>query len=479
MAMLKGRMPKLRYHGPYVQNFICGICVGFSAGIYVALNLLGAGGGRASSAQMTQIVNATLCSVWFFSASFGGSILNLLGPGITMCIGVLCYVVYVGALWYFDTVGQLGYPIASGVIIGIGAGMVFVTSGYIQTSYPEEREKGRYITTQLNLEALGSVIGGIIPVIINRNSATTAGVPHSVYISFISIMTCAGFSALLLLPPHKLRRDDGSIVAVDKARGPWEEFRANLLVFTDWKLLLMVPAFLPAECFLVFTGSVNSYHNDLRARCLLAFMAQLLQIPCGLGLQVILDHKAWSRRKRGLIGLTAVVVPLVAAWIWQFIRVRDYKRHQTRTNPTDWSDGEFGWIFVLFMLTSISCNLWHYVVTYYIGALTNSPVKLAHYMGVFRGFMGAGEAICFGIDSLKIPFIDEAGGIFAFFLAGIIAFYYLGWFHIDDSNYFKDGEVGAIVPNHILQEKGMEGQPEEIFRAGSTKGVDDEVAAKA
>ncbi|TKA24753.1 hypothetical protein B0A50_05741 [Salinomyces thailandicus] len=460
--MLGMRLPKLRYHGPWVQNIICGICVGFSAGIYVALNLLGAGGGRPTSAHMVQIVNSTLCAVWFFSASFGGSILNLLGPGITMCVGVLFYVVYVGALWYFDEVGKIGYPIASGVIIGIGSGMVFITAGYIQTSYPEEREKGLYITTQLNLQALGSIIGGIIPVIINRNSATSAGVPRAVYIAFIVIMCCAGLSGLLLLPPHKLLRDDGSVVAVDKARGPWEELKANLLVFTDYKLLLMVPAFLPAECFLVYSGSVNSYHNDLRARSLLAFMAVVLQIPCGLGLQLILDHKVWGRRKRGLVGLTVVAFPLVAAWIWEIIRVKGYDRHNLPSNPTDWSDPEFGWVFVLFMLTWVSCSLWQYVITYFIGALTNSPVKLAHYAGVFRGVLGAGEAICFGIDSIEIPFIDEAGGVFAFYCAGIIAFYYLGWFHIDDSNYFKDGEVGVVVPNHVLQEKRLEGVAESV-----------------
>jgi MFS family permease len=174
-----------------------------------------------------------------------------------MCVGVMFYIVYVGALWYFDAVGKFAYPIVAGVIIGIGSGMVFITAGYIQTSYPEEQEKGLFITTQLNLQATGSVIGGIIPVIINRNSATTDGVPHAVYISFIVIMFCAALSGLLLLPPHKLRRDDGSVVAVDKARGPWEELKANLLIFTDWKLLCMVPAFLPAECFLVYSGSVN------------------------------------------------------------------------------------------------------------------------------------------------------------------------------------------------------------------------------
>lgn len=250
-------LPQLRYHSPWVQNLISGVGVGSSAGIYVALNLLGAGGGRPDSAQVVQVVNATLCAVWFFSSSFGGSILNKLGPGLTMCLGVQTYAVYVGSLWYYDETGKRGYPFAAGPIIGIGAGMVFITAGYVATGYPEEREKGSYATILMNMQALGSVISGIIPVIINRKSETVAGVPRSVYISFIIIMILGGLFTLLLLRPQKLTRDDGSVVAVDAPRGAWEELRSNLLIFTDPILLMMVPAFLPSEGFLVYSGSVN------------------------------------------------------------------------------------------------------------------------------------------------------------------------------------------------------------------------------
>jgi hypothetical protein len=250
-------LPQLRYHSPWTQNLISGVGVGASAGIYIALNLLGAGGGRPDSAQVVQVVNATLCAVWFFSSSFGGSILNKLGPGLTMCLGVQTYAVYVGSLWYYDETGKKGYPFAAGPIIGIGAGMVFITAGYVATGYPEEREKGSYATVLMNMQALGSVISGIIPVIINRNSETVAGVPRSVYISFIVIMVCGGLFTLLLQRPQKLTRDDGSVVAVHPPRGAWEELKSNLLIFTDPILLMMVPAFLPSEGFLVYSGSVN------------------------------------------------------------------------------------------------------------------------------------------------------------------------------------------------------------------------------
>lgn len=116
----------------------------------------------------------------------------------------------------------------------------------------------------MNMQALGSVIGGIIPVIINRDSNTTAGVPRSVYITFIAIMVVGGLLCLSLQRPHKLKRKDGSVVAVNPPRGAWEEFRDNLSVFKDPKLLMMLPAFFPSECFLVYSGAVNGKQGRLR-----------------------------------------------------------------------------------------------------------------------------------------------------------------------------------------------------------------------
>lgn len=96
-----------------------GILVGLTAGLYVALNLLGAAGGKPNSAQTVQVVNALLCAIWFFSASFGGSVLNTIGPAITACLGVIGYIIYVGSLWYFDQTGKEGFPIFAGIAIGV------------------------------------------------------------------------------------------------------------------------------------------------------------------------------------------------------------------------------------------------------------------------------------------------------------------------------------------------------------------------
>lgn len=125
--------------------------------------------------------------------------------------------------------------------------------------------------------------------------------------------------------------------------------------------------------------------------------------------------------------------------------------------------------------TDLPQQLWHNVVYYWIGAITNSPQKLTHYVGVFRGVLGAGEAICFGLDSIKIPFTAEAGGILLFYVIGIAVFYYLGIYHIKDTNY-DHTEEGVVVPNHVLEGEGLTvGQRrEEILRNRQVDGSGDD-----
>lgn len=250
--------------------------------------------------------------------------------------------------------------------------------GSISMSYSEEEERGSFIAIAINLQAAGCAVGDLIALLINRNSRDAAGVPVAVYIIIIAMMGCGCLLALTLRPASRVIREDGTQVATIRARGYWEELKANLDIFKDWKLLIMVPAFLPSECFLVYTGSVNAYHNNLRTRTLLSFCAVTLQIPAGYALQKILDHKAWTRRTRAFLGLAAVSVPMLAAWIWEIVRTRHYNR-SIPPSPMDWSDGNFAATFVLFCLNWISSILMQCIILYFLSCMTNSPTKAANY----------------------------------------------------------------------------------------------------
>lgn len=373
--------------------------------------------------------------------------------------------------------GHAAFPYFSAVCIGLSAGLIFVTNGYIMLSYAEEKEKGQYVTTVFGLLAGGEVIGGIIPLLISRNNDSDGGVPNAVYIAFIIIMCVTAVAGLFILPANKIIRDDRSKIADIQYRGLWVELKSNLTNLCDKRLLMMIPCFLPAEAYLVYLGSVNAFHNNLRTRCLCSFMAVVLQIPFSIVLQKIFDHTAWRRQTRALVGLAYVAVPLTAAWIWEIVRVRHYDRHNPPT-PMDWTDDGFAPIFVLFMLNWIPSTLWQYVIMYYLGTLTNDPIKGSHYTGGFRATLAAGESVVFGLDSLLIPYIKEAGIIFAFYVAGICIYIYMALFVIEETKYFQEENV--VVPNHVLEETGHtntvigvagdeSSTPEEVAKASMTE----------
>lgn len=345
-------------------------------------------------------------------------------------------------------------------------------------SYAEEREKGLYVTTGFGLLAGGEIIGGIIPLLIARNNNNVGGVPTPVYIVFIVIMVLTAVAGLFILPPNKIKRDDGSGVAEVQYRGLWAELKSNVSDLCDKRILMMIPCFLPAECYLVYLGSANAFHNNLRTRCLLSFMSVVLQIPFSILLQWILDNKRWKRKTRALLGLMYVGVPLLASWIWEMIRTRNYDRHNPPT-PMDWTDDGFAPIFVLFMMNWISSTLWQYIIMYFLGTLTNDPIKGSHYSGGFRACLAAGESVVFGLDSLDIPYIKEAGIIFAFYATGILIYIYFAVFVVEETKYFQEENV--VVPTHILEETGhaVHGTEVPIESGDKSRGVAYDVKEKS
>ncbi|EXJ85257.1 hypothetical protein A1O3_05932 [Capronia epimyces CBS 606.96] len=435
---------------PYTQNFIIGIEIGLTGGLYVALNLLGAAGGKPDSASTINTANSVLCACYAVSAFFGGTVLNKLGPAITACLGTVGYTLYIGSLWHFDQYAVAAFPIFAAACLGISM------------SYSEENERGSFVAVSLNLQAVGSIIGGFIPLIINRNKATSAGVPVVVYAVFIAMDIVAAVLAFTLQPPGKVIRKDGTNIADLKPRTLMQELVGNFEALKDWKLWIMLPAFLPSQSYLVYGGSVNVYLNSLRARSLLSFCAVTLQVFLAWGLRWLLDYQKFSRRTRALAGLTVVGVPLMAAWIWEVIRVRHYDRHRPPTDPTDWDEGRFAPVFILFMLNWCASALFQYVIMYFLGCFTNNPRKAANNAGIFRAFLAVGEAVSFAVDSRKTKYVIEAGLILAFYAVGLLLMGYLAVFHIGESKYFQEEEV--TIPEHV--------KLEHQHRLEATEGVD-------
>lgn len=107
-------LPIFRRNNPFIQNCLISGCLFCNPGLYLAITLLGAGGGRPSSTSMADISNGVLYGVFTFSAFAAGTVLNVAGPRLTTLFAVSGYPIYIGGLWYFDSYGHLWYPVLAG-----------------------------------------------------------------------------------------------------------------------------------------------------------------------------------------------------------------------------------------------------------------------------------------------------------------------------------------------------------------------------
>jgi hypothetical protein len=132
---------KLRLSRPFNQNLVVGAMLFCLPGMYSAITGLGAGGGKPSSLEVANNVNAIIYIFLAFGSIVVGFVLHKLTPRICLIIGALGYPLYIGGLWYYDRSGNSWLVYLSGVISGISGAFLWTTGAYIEFCYPEEKNK--------------------------------------------------------------------------------------------------------------------------------------------------------------------------------------------------------------------------------------------------------------------------------------------------------------------------------------------------
>lgn len=340
--------------------------------------MLGAGGGRASSTTMANTSNGVLYGVFVFSAILAGTMLNTIGPRLTMLCGIVGYPIYVGAMWYFDAYGNLWYPIFAGVIQGVSAGCLWTTAAYISSAYATEKEKGVWRAMQWTGNISGASVGSSIALGISWK-AESLGVPHSVYIVFIVIQSCSMGLALLLLPPAKLRRPDGTALALFEPMSLWESLKLTGSLFKDWRFVVLIPACFTPEAFFPFQASMNAYAFSLRTRILNSLLNNLIQIPITMFMGFLLDtERLGSRKRRAFYGITFDAVWITGSYIAQTIWLSSWKFDRSVPGPEiDCTDPAYVGAVVIYMLYASQYGIFQNVVLYVLGTLTNDPRRSA------------------------------------------------------------------------------------------------------
>jgi len=401
-------MGKFKFSSAQIQNILIGIVCFACPGMFNALT--GMGGGGQVDTSIAADANTALYTTFSVFGILGGAITNILGPKLTILLGSLTYALYTSSLLAYNSIASRVFVVVAGAILGIGAGMLWSAQGSLMMSYPTEREKGKFIAVFWVIFNLGGVIGGIIAFISNYSNESQT-VTDETYIAFLVIMLVGGSLSLLLVSPQNVVRSDGTNVEVELYPKPLVEFRGVLKVFTEWRMVLLIPLFMASNW--LYTYQFNAFNGalfNIRTRSLNNVIYWGAQMIGAYLLGLLLDSSKLSRRSRGIAGLATVFIVGMSMWVGAYIVQLGYTREdhlENRIDFVDFTQSRYGPLVILYFIFGIADSLiqsWSY---WLMGAQTNNTAELARYAGFYKAFQSAGGAISWRLDGLGVSFMIQ------------------------------------------------------------------------
>ncbi|KEF61012.1 uncharacterized protein A1O9_02576 [Exophiala aquamarina CBS 119918] len=129
-----------------------------------------------------------------------------------LIIGTLGYAPYSAALYVNNRYGTEWFVLFGATTCGIAASALWATKGAIAHGYPAVNDRGIYTGIWLVLRELGQLIGASIQLSLNHRSAQTGKVGYNTYLVLIGLQYLGFPLALLISPPGKAIRSDGTRV---------------------------------------------------------------------------------------------------------------------------------------------------------------------------------------------------------------------------------------------------------------------------
>ncbi|KAI8887848.1 MFS general substrate transporter [Backusella circina FSU 941] len=385
---------------PLIQVILLGLVCLCCPGMFNALSGLGAGGSMGSNVALVDTTNAALYGCFAIVGFFAGTFTNTVGVKYTLTIGSVGYAIYAASFWVYDRKQVSGFVIASGIILGCCAGIFWSAQGAIMMSYPEEKDKGKYVAIFWAIFNVGGILGSIIALALNLENSS-GSVSTGTYTAFVVVMILGVFFSFIIAHPANVVRKNGTHVAIDKATHWKTELKGVLLVWKEWRMLFIFPASLASNWFYSYQFRVNVVYFDASTRALNDTMYWTMQIVGSLMIGLILDYQGFNRRKRGLIALGITFIIINAVWAggmaFQLTFGNDF------TSVIGWRDPGFAKPFVLYLFYGFSDAIYQSYLYWLMGAMSNDSTLLARYAGFYKAAQSAGAAISFGIDAANIP----------------------------------------------------------------------------
>ncbi|KAI1319763.1 hypothetical protein EDD11_003148 [Mortierella claussenii] len=384
------------------------ICFG-TIGMFNAMSSIGNAGKHSPTAQNLAVTASSIAYIIGFLLAGGTH--NMIGPRPCVAFGGLTFFLYAGAMMLVKDNEHSLYPLLAGVLLGLGAGCIWVTQGAMMMSYPTEDNKGKYIACFWAIFNLGAVLGSVFPLVMNSAPGMDPDdVSPSTYIVYMVLMGCATFLAFFLVRPSSIVRDDGEPVFVAKFAGVKAEFMAILSVFCDWRMLLLIPAFFFSNFSYTYQfNDFNGFSFNIRTRSLNSIIFWVAQIIGALLIGILLDRLPMKRPKRAVLGLLVVALLFNATWVGALMMQLKHNWERKISTSKDLIDYEHGQsysgpltIYVMFGFCDAAFAVYCY---WLMGALSNKHDELSRYAGFFKSIQSLGSAVAAPLDLAQTPLL--------------------------------------------------------------------------
>ncbi|KAK9673093.1 hypothetical protein RND81_12G145600 [Saponaria officinalis] len=438
------KVSNFRYNSPLIQVIIIGLVCFCCAGMFNALS--GMGGGGQVDHTAANNANTALYTTFAVFGILGGGIYNILGPRLTLIAGCSTYVVYAASFVSYNHNRRETFVVVSGALLGVGAGLLWAAQGAIMTSYPSSNRKGTYISIFWSIFNMGGVIGGLIPFILNYHRAEAASVNDGTYVGFMCFMAFGALLSLLVLPPSKVVRDDGSVCTQIEYSNVGTEIVEILKLFLNWKMLLIVPAAWGSNFFYTYQfNNVNGELFNLRTRGFNNVFYWGAQMLGSVGIGYLMDFSFQSRRKRGFLGI--VVVGLLGTTIWGgglANQLRYSRNHVPEKLDFKDSGGAYVGPFLLYFCYGLLDAMFQSMVYWIIGSLADDSETLSRYSGFYKGIQSAGAAVAWQVDVHGVSYMNQLIVNWVLTTASYPLLFLLVTLAVKDKNTIEDQGNGVL-----------------------------------
>lgn len=449
------------YSNSMVQIVILSFVVFLAPGMYNALTGIGASGIKPSVADNA---NVALYSTFAGIGFFGGYICNLIGINICLVFGGIGYLIYSASLLCYTKTENTGFVIFAGAFMGLCASCLWAAQGTIIMSYPTEDKKGRAVLTFWIIFNLGAVIGSLIALANNLENGSS-NLSDSTFIAFIVLMGCGSIIALLMLPPNKVRKSDGTGVLLKKYPNWKTEFILLWNVLRSEKMLwLLFPCFFSSNWFYTYQfNEFNAGRFTIRTRSLNSLLYWSSQMLGATFIGLILDLKYFRRRIRARIGWTILFVFAMVIWGGGYKFQSGFTRkdvtaaskgEKPKLSPIDYKDGSYIGPMFLYMFYGVMDSMFQSYMLWLLGSMSNNYNKTSLYAGFYKGLQSAGAAVAFRLDSdsILIPYMNMFASCWALTCGSLLVGLPTVWLRVTDHTEAEEdysqnpGEFIDILP---------------------------------